>query len=119
MRRMTILACAVVMLLAFSATETRAIDFSDAIYSILNGINNNWMRDDDGDGIPNCLDDTYEPPEDGDGTQFRGGRTDGVSSTNGSQWQRDDDGDGIPNGEDDDWVPPEDCSGYGHQGGLK
>lgn len=27
----------------------------------------NWLRDDDGDGIPNCLDGDYVPPEDGTG----------------------------------------------------
>lgn len=33
----------------------------------------NWLRDDDGDGIPNHLDDDWTAPEDGSGYQVRHG----------------------------------------------
>lgn len=35
----------------------------------------NWMRDDDGDGIPNHLDDDWTPPEDGSGYMMKHGFT--------------------------------------------
>lgn len=34
----------------------------------------NWLRDDDGDGIPNCLDPDWYAPEDGDGYQNQNGK---------------------------------------------
>lgn len=32
-----------------------------------------WFRDADGDGIPNCLDDDWAPPQDGTGYQDKHG----------------------------------------------
>ncbi|HER43259.1 MAG TPA: hypothetical protein ENO08_02220 [Candidatus Eisenbacteria bacterium] len=116
MRRVTGCAFALVLLLAVCATETAAVNIQDIVGGVLGRIYNNWLRDDDGDGIPNCQDDDYVPPADGDGIQYRGGRPDGLLLVNGSKWQRDDDGDGIPNGQDGDYVPPEDCTGNGWMG---
>ena len=45
----------------------------DAIHILLGSNAHKWLRDDDGDGIPNCLDPDYVPPEDGDGNQWKGG----------------------------------------------
>ena len=46
----------------------------DVIYFLLGANSHKWDRDDDDDGIPNCDDPDYVPPEDGDGTQWKGGR---------------------------------------------
>ena len=46
----------------------------DVINVILGANSYKWLRDDDGDGIPNCDDPDYVPPEDGDGIQWKGGR---------------------------------------------
>jgi hypothetical protein len=45
------------------------------------GFNYEWLRDDDGDGIPNHLDDDYVPPRDGTGYQMKHGRISPVSLT--------------------------------------
>ena len=34
----------------------------------------NWLNDDDGDGIPNCLDPDWYAPEDGSGYQNQNGK---------------------------------------------
>lgn len=39
----------------------------EAVPAPLYGHGFQWLRDDDGDGIPNCLDDDYVPPLDGTG----------------------------------------------------
>ena len=39
-----------------------------------NGNFYNWLRDDDGDGIPNCLDPDWFAPEDGSGYQNSNGK---------------------------------------------
>ena len=36
-----------------------------------------WLRDDDGDGIPNCLDPDYVKPEDGTGYSYKKGADNG------------------------------------------
>ena len=36
-----------------------------------------WLRDDDGDGIPNCLDPDYVKPEDGTGNAYKKGEDNG------------------------------------------
>ena len=46
----------------------------DVIYFLLGANSHKWDRDDDDDGIPNCDDPDYVPPEDGDGTKWKGGR---------------------------------------------
>ena len=46
----------------------------DGICDNCPGICNPDAPDDDGDGIPNCQDDDYTPPQDGSGDQHRGGR---------------------------------------------
>jgi len=38
-----------------------------------------WFRDADGDGIPNCLDDDWAPPQDGTGYQDKHGLGSGSS----------------------------------------
>lgn len=43
----------------------------DVINFLLGANANKWLRDDDGDGIPNCEDPDYVPPE-GGGNQHRG-----------------------------------------------
>ena len=115
MRKLATLVLSLIVLLGFGISDAKALTVFDLAASII-GNSYNWLRDDDGDGTPNCLDDNYEPPLDGTGYQFRGG--DGVSLlTSSNGWQRDDDGDGTPNGQDDNYVPPEDCTGYGYLGG--
>ncbi len=48
-----------------------------------------WFRDADGDGIPNCLDNDWAPPQDGSGYQDRHGfgssNTDGAGPSGQSQ----------------------------------
>lgn len=46
----------------------------EVFYILLGANSHKWLRDDDGDGIPNCDDPDYVPPEDGDGTQWKGGK---------------------------------------------
>lgn len=41
-----------------------------------------WFRDADGDGIPNCLDDDWVPPQDGSGYQAKHGNGAGSSNSN-------------------------------------
>ncbi len=43
----------------------------------------NWLRDDDGDGIPNCIDGDYVPPEDGTG-YGKLGPVEGLALTDGN-----------------------------------
>ena len=115
MRKFATLVLSLIVLLGFGIADAEAFTVYELATSII-GNSYNWLRDADGDGIPNCLDDDYTPPLDGSGIQFRGGEDESLLySSNG--WQRDDDGDGIPNGQDDDYVPPEDCTGYGYKGG--
>ncbi len=114
MRKFATLVLSLIVLLGFGITEAKALTVYDLAVSII-GSSYEWFRDDDGDGIPNCVDDDYLPPQDGSGIQFRGGEDDTLLGTT-SGYQRDDDGDGIPNGQDDDYVPPEDCTGYGYLG---
>lgn len=42
------------------------------------GFDYKWLRDDDGDGIPNHLDDDWVPPEDGTGYKMMHGRLIGI-----------------------------------------
>lgn len=115
MRKLATFVLSLTVLLAFSMTDAMAVTVHDLATSII-GSSYNWLRDDDGDGTPNCVDDDYVRPLDGTGYQFRGG-DDGSLLYSPAGWQRDDDGDGTPNGQDDDYVPPEDCTGYGRKGG--
>ena len=115
MRKFATLVLSSIVLLGFGVADAEALTVYDLTTSII-GNSYTWLRDDDGDGIPNCLDDDYTPPLDGSGIKFRGG-DDGSLLYSSNGWQRDDDGDGIPNGQDDDYVPPEDCTGYGYKGG--
>jgi len=72
MGRTIIIAILAVMLLGLVSTDSNAgmmLRPDDAgiakMYSYF--FNYNWLRDDDGDGIPNCLDPDYVKPEDGTG----------------------------------------------------
>lgn len=70
MRKITIMMIAVTMMLGFVSTDTNAGNMhrpEDAGIAKLYSYFFNWMRDDDGDGIPNCLDPDYVKPEDGTG----------------------------------------------------
>jgi hypothetical protein len=46
----------------------------DILYILLGANSHKWLRNDDGDGIPNCEDEGYVPPDDGDGIQWKDGR---------------------------------------------
>jgi hypothetical protein len=113
MRRFTTFALAAAILLTFNVSDAKAVDMYNIAGSLI-GHCYNWLRDDDGDGIPNCLDEDYVPPEDGTGYGNCGG--DSVALASGMGLERDDDGDGIPNGDDPDYVPPLDGTGYGQLG---
>ena len=73
MRRITFLITVFAFVLSLGAVQASAGE------GLGLGLGNffNWMRDADGDGIPNCLDDDYTPPQDGSGNQSR----------NGSRWE--------------------------------
>ena len=115
MRALATFVLSLAVLMGFSVSDAEALSVHDLALSIITS-GYNYVRDDDGDGIPNCVDDDYLPPLDGTGFQFRGGDDESLLYLS-NGWQRDDDGDGIPNGQDDDYVPPEDCTGYGYKGG--
>ena len=70
MRRTTLMAVAVLMLLGLTSTNADAgmmLRPEEAGVAKLYMHFYNWLRDDDGDGIPNCLDPDYVKPEDGTG----------------------------------------------------
>jgi hypothetical protein len=70
MRKLTIMTIAVAILLVFVSNDTNAgtmLRPDGAGVAKLYSNFFNWMRDDDGDGIPNCLDPDYVKPEDGSG----------------------------------------------------
>ena len=46
-----------------------------------------WLRDADGDGIPNCLDDDWTPPQDGSGYQGKHGNGTRSSDSNSNDAQ--------------------------------
>ncbi len=74
-------------------TDSKALDGDDLTAGTL-GNNYNWLRDEDGDGIPNCEDGDYAPPLDGDGNQFKGGEDESLTLTVTKAFI-DEDGDGI------------------------
>lgn len=78
------------------------------------GYNDN-APDHDGDGIPNRLDEDYQPlnPDQVKGRGFVDEDGDGINDR-----FQDADGDGVPNCQDPDWTKPEDGSGnqFGKQG---
>lgn len=61
------------VLLGFGAIDAKALTVYDLATSII-ASSYSYFRDDDGDGIPNCDDPDYVPPEDGDGNRWKGGR---------------------------------------------
>lgn len=70
MRMLTSIAVAVIVLLSVVSTDTHAGMLNRPDHAGIAKAYNyfyNWLRDDDGDGIPNCLDPDYEKPEDGTG----------------------------------------------------
>ena len=81
------------------------------------GYNDN-APDHDGDGIPNRLDEDYQPlnPDQVKGRGFIDEDGDGINDR-----FQDADGDGVPNCQDPDWVKPEDGTGnrFGKKGGKK
>jgi hypothetical protein len=114
MRKLASITLALAIFITFTAPEAKALNIDD-ITVVLFGNAYNWLRDDDGDGIPNCIDDGYVPPKDGTGYGNLGG--DGVTYLeSGTGYMRDDDGDGTPNGDDPEWIPPQDGTGYGYIG---
>lgn len=64
----------IVLIMAIIAIAT-TIGAPQATAGAGNGYNHdfNWLRDADGDGIPNCLDEDWVCPEDGTGYQLRYG----------------------------------------------
>ncbi len=40
-----------------------------------------WLHDDDGDGIPNCFDPDWYPPEDGSGYKNQNGQADELTAS--------------------------------------
>jgi hypothetical protein len=56
---------------------TMSLGAAQASAGVGNGISNffqfQWLRDADGDGIPNCLDDDWERPQNGSGNGFNNG----------------------------------------------
>ena len=75
MRTVGIMLVVLALVLLVGQPNVMADDTSGSNY------NNNWLRDDDGDGIPNCEDPDYVRPQDGDGNQNRGGHTDDAPDT--------------------------------------
>ena len=70
MQKIMIITIAVAALLGFLSTDTNAgtiLRPEDVGIAKMYSYFFNWMRDDDGDGIPNCLDPDYVKPEDGTG----------------------------------------------------
>lgn len=67
MQKMIFLLVLVALALTFNFTPASA-DFDMGYQHYYN-----WLRDDDGDGIPNHLDDDWTPPEDGTGYQMKHG----------------------------------------------
>jgi hypothetical protein len=114
MRKFAGITLALAICIIFTAPQAKALNIQD-ITNVLTANAYNWLRDDDGDGIPNCLDDNYVPPLDGTGYGYCGGDEDTYLES-GTGFMRDDDGDGTPNGDDEDWIPPLDGSGYGYCG---
>jgi len=58
----------------------------------------NWLRDADGDGIPNCEDDDWVAPQDGTGYGKGGGTADGAPTDNSSgkkSWKGDNAKEGV------------------------
>ena len=110
MRKFATLVLSLIVLVGFGITDAKALTVYELATSII-GSSYEWFRDDDNDGIPNCVDEDYAPPLDGTGIQFRGGDDETLLTS--VIYQRDDDGDGTPNGDDDDWYPPLDGTGYG------
>ena len=85
--------------------NTNQVGFIDANGD---GYNDN-AADNDGDGIPNGMDDDYTGAKNRRGNHSKGfvdGDGDGIKDN-----ALDADGDGIPNGRDDDFVRPQDGSG--------
>jgi len=68
MHRLVFVGALVVFALALGASHAQAV--TGPIYG-LSGFQ--WLRDDDGDGIPNHLDDDWVRPEDGTGYQMKHG----------------------------------------------
>jgi len=70
MRKITIVTIAITLLLGFVSTDSKAgmmLRPDDAGIAKMYSFFYNWLRDDDGDGIPNCQDPDYIKPADGTG----------------------------------------------------
>ncbi|UCG62858.1 MAG: hypothetical protein JSV52_06130 [Candidatus Zixiibacteriota bacterium] len=65
MRRTTVIFLVLAVALFMLPSATLAV----------NGNFYQWLHDDDGDGIPNCLDPDWYPPEDGSGYKNGNGQT--------------------------------------------
>jgi len=74
---MAIFALASPSVMAGSGKDTQDGSFFKYIYQ--------WLRDDDGDGIPNCLDPDYVRPEDGTGYGKLGPSLSGDQACDGDQ----------------------------------
>ncbi len=70
MRRALLLALLVGIAISLGASDANA---EGGKLRLSHFFNFEWFRDADGDGIPNCLDDDWAPPQDGTGYQDKHG----------------------------------------------
>ena len=70
MRRVLLLALMVGLAIVIGASDANA---EGGKMRLSHFFNFEWFRDADGDGIPNCLDDDWTPPQDGTGYQDKHG----------------------------------------------
>jgi hypothetical protein len=77
MRRVFLLASLVGLAIVIGVSDANA---EGGKMRLSHFFNFEWFRDADGDGIPNCLDDDWAPPQDGTGYQDKHGFGSGNSS---------------------------------------
>ena len=70
MRRAAVFALLVGLAIVIGASDANA---EGGKMRLSHFFNFEWLRDADGDGIPNCLDDDWAPPQDGTGYQDKHG----------------------------------------------
>jgi hypothetical protein len=79
MRRTVLLALLAGLAFVFVASDANA---EGGKMRLSHFFNFEWFRDADGDGIPNCLDDDWAPPQDGSGYQDKHGFGQSSAGTN-------------------------------------
>lgn len=84
MRKLMSIAAVAALVLLFGGTDLFAAGPKGPVmeeysysYSYLYHFFYQWMRDDDGDGIPNCLDPDFVKPGDGTGNAYKKGEENG------------------------------------------